>query len=555
VNNRIVISWQSYLLFSIVSILAVPLALANQLTVDNIPFFCVIGIGVTFATGLITYETISLIKLFTKELSAKEQDLISIGVIAFAGAMRGALLYFAIDLFDLNQPTNFFTKIWTSTTTTLLWLTGISVVMTSRNSFRKEYEALLPRAIVALSLRNRPSVSDSLPPQIEGEFAQIEEILSKAVNVENLPQSKESLLFAAAELKMLIEQKIRPLSHRLWSASISSSPKIKMANSFKASLQYLNLPPLPLTLFLVLATTLNVGTSLSWTRGVFSAFIIVAELLPLLFLYQNRIGFRTAGKVLPNVVFLLLPGTILSGTFYLSNRFIFKDDVGALNLIFIPLFIFVAIPISTFQIVNQDRQQLLAQIQESISRIESVSSLKTQQINADVASYLHNSLQSQLLAIAGQLEISAQNLDDDEFLKNIDRINATLLNPLRQDFNNFMNDPISRLKKLENAWSGIANVKITIGDEVLKEHNRNILIAQLIEESIANAVRHSKAKSVIVSAKLVQGDRVHLTIQNDGESSPDGTDGIGSAWLDHFAPNSWSRKSTEQATELDVILP
>ena len=554
-NNRIVISWQSYLLFSIVSILAVPLALANQLSVDNILFFCVIGIGVTFATGLITYGTISLIKLFTKDLSAKEQDLISIGVIAFAGAMRGALLYFAIDLYDLNQPTNFFTKIWTSTTTTLLWLTGISVVMTSRNNFRKEYEALLPRAIVALSLSSRPSVSDSLPPQIEGEFAQIEEILSKAVNGENLPQSKESLLFAAAELKMLIEQKIRPLSHRLWSASTSSSPKIKMANSFKASLQYLNLPPLPLTLFLVLATTLNVGTSLSWTRGVFSAFIIVAELLPLLFLYQNRIGFRTAGKVLPNVVFLLLPGTILSATFYLSNRFIFKDDVGALNLIFIPLFIFVAIPISTFQIVNQDRQQLLAQIQESISRIESVSALKTQQINADVASYLHNSLQSQLLAIAGQLEISAQNLDDDELLKNIDRINATLLNPLRQDFNNFMNDPISRLKKLENAWRGIANVKITIGDEVLKDHNRNVLIAQLIEESIANAVRHSKAKSVIVSAKLVQGDRVHLTVQNDGESSPDGTDGIGSAWLDHFAPNSWSRKSTEQATELDVILP
>ena len=135
-NNRIVISWQSYLLFSIVSILAVPLALANQLTVDNIPFFCDIGIGVTFATGLVTYGTISLIKLFTKDHSAKEQDLISIGVIAFAGAIRGALLYFAIDLYDLNQPTNFFTKIWTSTTTTLLWLTGISVVMTSRNNLR-----------------------------------------------------------------------------------------------------------------------------------------------------------------------------------------------------------------------------------------------------------------------------------------------------------------------------------------------------------------------------------------------------------------------------------
>ena len=282
--------------------------------------------------------------------------------------------------------------------------------------------------------------------------------------------------------------------------------------------------------------------------------MIFVELLPLLAFYQKKIRSRIAGKILPSVVLLLVPGTILSVTFYLSNRFVFKDDVGALNCIFIPLFILASIPASTFTIVNQDRNQLLSRIEESIRQINPVSELMTHQINADVASYLHNSLQSQLLAIAGKMEISAQNLDEDEFRKNFDLLKVSLENPLRKDFSHFMNNPLPRLNRLESAWRGIANVKITIGEEVLQDHNRNILITQLIEESIANAVRHSNAKNILVSAQLVQDGRVHLTVQNDGESIPTTNNGIGTAWLDHFAPNSWNRIHSELGTQLDITL-
>jgi signal transduction histidine kinase len=197
---------------------------------------------------------------------------------------------------------------------------------------------------------------------------------------------------------------------------------------------------------------------------------------------------------------------------------------------------------------------LLSRIEESIRQINPVSELMTHQINADVASYLHNSLQSQLLAIAGQMEISAQNLDEDEFRKNFDLLKVSLENPLRKDFSHFMNNPLPRLNRLERAWRGIANVKITIGEEVLQDHNRNILIAQLIEESIANAVRHSNAKTILVSAQLVQGGRVQLTVQNDGASTPTTNNGIGTAWLDHFAPNSWNRIHSELGTQLDITL-
>jgi len=555
VNNRIVISWQSYLLFSIISVLAVPLALVKQLSFDRFPFFCGIGLGVTLATGLIIFGTIFVMKPFVKDRSGREQELISIGLLVFAGTLRGVLLYNSIELFDLKQPTDFFTRIWTSTTTTVLWLTGISIVITSRSTFIEDYKAMLRKALIALSLQTRQVTSGPLPPHIESEFVEIEEFLSKAVIDEDLPRSKEAMLFAAAELKIFIEDKIRPLSHRLWIESAATTPKIKIGNSLASSVRHLSLPPFPLTLFLALATTLNVGSSLTWQRGLFSAFVIFLELFPLLAFYQKKIRSRIAGKILPSVVLLLVPGTILSVTFYLSNRFVFKDDVGALNFIFIPLFILASIPASTFTIVNQDRNQLLSRIEESIRQINPVSELMTHQINADVASYLHNSLQSQLLAIAGQMEISAQNLDEDEFRKNFDLLKVSLENPLRQDFSHFMNNPRPRLNRLESAWRGIANVKITIGEEVLQNHNRNILITQLIEESIANAVRHSNAKTILVSAQLVQDGSVHLTVQNDGESIPTTNNGIGTAWLDHFAPNSWNRIHSESGTQLEITLP
>lgn len=553
-NNRIVISWQSYLLFSIISVLAVPLALVKQLSFDKFPFFCGIGLGVTLATGLIIFGTIFVMEPFVRDRNCREQELVSIGLIVVTGALRGVLLYYSIEFFDLKQPTDFLTRIWTSTTTTALWLTGISIVITSRSAFIEDYKAMLRKAIITFSLQPRQVISKPLPPHIESEFVEIEKLLSKTINDDDLPRSRESMLFAAAELKILIENKIRPLSHRLWIESASSVPKIKIGNSLASSVRDLCLPPFPLTCFLALATTLNVGTSLTWQRGLFSAFVIFVELLPLLTFYQKRVRSRIAGKILPSATLLLLPGTTLSVTFYLSNKLIFKDDVGALNYIFIPLFVLASILASTFQIVNQDRNQLLSRIDESIIQSNQVSALMTHQIKADVASYLHNSLQSQLLAIAGQMELSAQNLDEDEFRKNFDLLKVSLEKPLREDFSHFMNNPRSRLNKLESAWRGIANVKITIDEEVLQDHNRNVVITHLIEESIANAVRHSNAKNILVSAQIVQDVRVHLTVQNDGESTPNTDNGIGTALLDQFAPNSWNRIHSESGTQLVIIL-
>ena len=119
-NNRISITWQSYLLFSVISILAVPLALVDQLSPLNFLYFLGIGLGVTTATGLLLLPGVASIKTFFANASRQKQEIVSVLIIGMAGVIRGIMLHFSIVWFGFTQPTNIWSRIATSTTTTLL---------------------------------------------------------------------------------------------------------------------------------------------------------------------------------------------------------------------------------------------------------------------------------------------------------------------------------------------------------------------------------------------------------------------------------------------------
>ena len=84
----------------------------------------------------------------------------------------------------------------------------------------------------------------------------------------------------------------------------------------------------------------------------------------------------------------------------------------------------------------------------------------------------------------------------------------------------------------------------------LEDQSRNILLVQIVEEAIANAVRHANANQIRISAEMLEDSRVRFSILNNGISGKEESLGLGSAWLDHHAPNSWSRKKLENGSEL-----
>lgn len=553
-NSRIQISWQSYLLYSVVSILAVPLALVEQLSPMNFLIFCAIGVVVTAIIGLFVLPFISLIDPWLKTLSSRTRESISISIIGVSGAFRGVLIFLAIEWFDFVQPIGIWTRIGTSTATALLWFTPIAIIVTSTQTFRTDYENLLRNAILAISGKIDVRDSNSLPPKLEIDLLEIEEILGKTFKDDNPSHSSDSLTFAAGWIKTLIEEKIRPLSHRLWIESVSSPPKIQISTSVAESIRHLNVPPLPIALFLSLTTFINVTASIGWVRGLFGTCVILIEIYLLLDFYQRRISRITAGKLLINAFLLFIPGLLLSLTFYLSNRFIFDYSFGPLNLIYVLMFLMVAVPVSTFQLASRDRGKLLTAIEENLSASGWLDEYKQKYMTRNAAAYLHNLLQSELLAISRHMENSANREKSIESTQELEDLLLRLNRPIKDDFQKFLYDPIARLNKLQVAWKGIAEIEISIPSNSLQNQGRNLLLVQFVEEAIANAVRHANADRISIHAELLPNQQVRLSIINNGIAERQDSIGMGTAWLNHYAPNSWRRNQTESGIELTITL-
>ena len=553
-NSRIRISWQSYLLYSVVSILAVPLALVEQLSPMNFIFFCTIGLVITAVIGLLVLQFVALIDPWLKTRSRRTQEYISVSIIGASGALRGLLIFLAIEWFDFIQPSGIWTRIGTSTATALLWFTPIAIIVTSTQSFRTDYEKLLRNAILAISEKIDVRDSNSLPPKLEMDFLEIEDILGRALSVERPSNTSESLTLAAVWIKALIEEKIRPLSHRLWIESVSSPPKINIGTSVAESVRYLNIPPLPVALFLSLTTLINVSASIGWVRGVFGACVILIEVYSLLDLYQKKNSRIEAGNFVTNTFLLLIPGLLISLTFYLSNKFIFDYSFGFLNLIYVLMFLMVAIPVSTFQLANRDRGQLLTAIEENLLASGWLDEYQQKYLTRNAAAYLHNLLQSELLAISRHMEISANREKSVGLNQELIDLLSRLNRPIKDDFQKFLYDPVARLNRLQMAWKGIAEIDISIPANLLGNQGRNLLLVQFVEEAIANAVRHANADRISVRAHLLPNQQVRFSIINNGITEGQDSVGMGTAWLNHHAPNSWSRRQTENGIELTITL-
>ena len=508
--------------------------------------------GVTTATGLLLLPCVAFTKTFFANASRQKWEIVSVLIIGMTGVIRGIMLHFSIVWFGFTQPTNIWSRIATSTTTTLLWFTAITIFVTSRKSFKSDYEAILRKTIIETS--EKIELVDLLSTKLDSELIEIEKVISAAFGDDLPSRSKESLTFAAAHIKILIEEKIRPLSHRLWIESAAVAPKINLGTSVLASIRFLNIPPLPTSIFLALITILNVGSTVGLAPGAFATLVILLEVFTLLAFFERKIKSSTNGKLVLNCFLLLVPGLLLSLTFYISNKYLFGRDFGSLNLIYVIIFLMVAVLVSSFQLVNRDREQLIFMIESELTASGWQMGLKEKYLTQNAAAYLHNLLQSELLAITKQMEISSGDLDSADSLKELETLLDRVNRPIKDDFKKFLNNPIDRLSRLQSAWKGIAEIEIAVPDLALEDQSRNILLVQIVEEAIANAVRHANATQIRISAELLEDSRVRFLIINNGISGKKESLGLGSAWLDHHAPNSWSRKKLENGSELTFTL-
>jgi two-component sensor histidine kinase len=549
---RLNFSSKSFGLFAIASVTSLPLL---NLTGDIQDFRLLLGLGlaVTALTGFLIFFIYLVTQTFTQKLSDSQNNKVMVSFIAVIGLIKGYFSYIGLGLLDFPEYAELPNRLLTSTSSTLLWLTLATYLDSMHEKFKNEFDAFLRNSFNTLS-KVEPAQLRKIPPALAPEIKAIELQIQKSLShVYQSVVTPEILLSVSQQLRDCIETSIRPLSHRLWLQDGNVYPRISLRALVREGLNRQDFSVYSAISFLALLSSFNLSTSIGVPRALLAIFITFA-ITSGYFLFQRKcipnISMKsTAAKVLN----LLAPGLALSGVFYLINTYIFLDDFGFLNLFLLPISFTVFLLASTIRVVREDQSRFFSQLKLDIdSRVPEQVNSQDQQSGKEVAAFLHNSVQSELLALSYQLEELSKNPDSKEARVTLERLASSLTAQIGKNFENFNEKPTERLSTLVSAWSGIALVEYASDPDVLSGFSRAHDVVQVIEESITNAVRTASATIIQISWERTGSLNLRVEVKDNGHVDHIGASGLGTQWLDEIAYGRWSRETIEGQTTLVV---
>jgi nitrate/nitrite-specific signal transduction histidine kinase len=152
--------------------------------------------------------------------------------------------------------------------------------------------------------------------------------------------------------------------------------------------------------------------------------------------------------------------------------------------------------------------------------------------------YLHAEVQSQLLACK-LLLLKAAESDFTLFSPEVTQQIVDRLEKIKQPYERpAARIPTERVRELATSWRGLAEISYELSQELSEVHSYSDVVAQLIEESVINAIRHGKAKKINIKSFSTDG-LINVVITDNGHLKDGQTgSGLGTILFDTFA-KSW----------------
>jgi signal transduction histidine kinase len=391
-------------------------------------------------------------------------------------------------------------------------------------------------------------VIPSLLPSKESaaELTILQEELSRSLTSRLEDGDAQNLREVAELLKSKINLQLRPLSRRIWLRSLNEYPRIRYGRMLKDSINFLDFSkPIFVLAILFLALLSNLSIR-SFTESLVRTSTFLLLLLVILSfaktrVFSNRYVYLAAIGIVP----------VLGSEFIALSL----EYAGSWTATFLISLVAPALMVvlSLFNLTLRDHG-LIIELLESYEIHKIPNTTKAFDVGErHLASYLHNSLQSELLAIAGQLEEAAISNDREKSAEILQRVSALINRSFIDDFQKFAESPLERLETVRKSWSGILQIEIDIPGALLTSPARNASLVQTIEEFAANSYRHGKATKISASA-IENSIGLHLTLKSNGSKKISTKRGLGSEWLDQIAIGSWKMESTLTGTILKITI-
>ena len=539
-ENRVGLSISGFLVFSPISILAMPVTVL--VTNPQGPF------STLFIAGTLLTLSISPIYLCFVLIDSKiQKSQLTLRLVIFllssivTGGIRGLILYEIVNYLDLEESGTLSNRIFASMITTLIWLTTANLLINYSRDFRVRYQKTL-----AIYIQRNVSGSRQITPSKESksDLVLVQKNLTDMVSNILSEKSESNLQVLADEIRGKINQELKPLSQRIWLKSLDEYPVFRYTQMLRDSIALLDFSK---NLYLVILTVLALFNNVLIRSAIESILRTASFLLAqiaLLAIYKNR------GRI-QNLLFLVAIGLIPVITSEFLVELVGYKGSWIATLTIAPVAPAILIVLSLFRLTLRDHTLLI----ELLNRTNSRQSATSAHVNAigerHLASFIHNSLQSELLAIAGQLEEAATSNNHEESARLLQRVNSLVNRSFIDEFAKFSESPLQRLEVIRKSWAGILSIEVEIPEELLDIPQRNAIIVQVIEEFAANSFRHGRATAIHVTGSIGRrGLALHL--MSDGTDLTPTRRGLGSQWLDQIALGEWELAETAEGIFLQI---
>jgi signal transduction histidine kinase len=213
--------------------------------------------------------------------------------------------------------------------------------------------------------------------------------------------------------------------------------------------------------------------------------------------------------------------------------------------------------------INQHRKALIAEMDYLLNtgfwQIHLSEAIESRHAT-DAATYLHHKVQSQLLAVALQLEMAVQSNDQHQLIESIDKARSILTDSTAE--NHTPRNLYDSILKLPAEWEGICAITLHLPPENDLPTNTWNLIDMLLRELVANGVRSGHATAIEIEIEIGiklyesnESTRIDVTIDDNGTGPTNPQSGLGTTWLDTIAMNVRTSKSPLGGMSISLQLP
>ena len=527
------ITWRIF--FTTIPIDIIVLILAADHTVKSFREACVWGL-----VALISH--ISLIPLVTVGVAQSQQWRnwkFDLGFLFLLGANRGLVINICVDQFDLVQTVSNGYKVFNSMVALPQWFVGVAVFIESRRNYQNTFRKLFAKAM------QREQETHERQQILPHEFSKTDETIARlqfitsnlASDIQKLikrPNELNDYAIEAEKIQHLIDEDLRPASAELWRDTAIKSPKISFWTLIQIALLESRLRVLLVMLISVPYLFVGLNGAYGFEIAIFHCLLVSLFDLTIFGISELIYKFKILNRAGSN---LFLLGTSFFLPFFIQFNFVPKNLAISSNSVAIFLgqlllsttYIALLITVNGYTVINRQRAEVISSLERHISgdRYHSwINESSTAQHKADLANYLHGEIQAGLTASSLLLQQAAQSSDSDLAQEALERAYGLLNQDLTNISYTRMAAPDVKIKKIVEGWKGIADITVSLPP--FDQLNENVLRSsvQLIEEAVANSIRHAKATDIKVSG-ILKKDLLTISIISNGEPMVRGKAGLG----------------------------